>query len=262
MPRRSCPYAGTTRIRFEGSPRPTSIHASHKRGAARNRPAASQPLDGAPLGQRHYPQTVHPASRLRFDDAARKRRQNRCACRARAYFDGKVYWWRGNDRLAHHRLDRVPCRLVGAGEGFVAWFDTKIWAPIALGQLWYELDRSSLNLVQAVIQRYLSPFLWDRIILNILLCWASAVLIVIGASILLLTRARRVSCAFDWRASLARSAAALSAGVAASVGDARHWVGRDRPVTPARVAAGRGGNRQAPRGACDKGAMEHERCTG
>jgi hypothetical protein len=73
----------------------------------------------------------------------------------------------------------------------VAWFDTKIWAPIALGQLWYELDRSSLNLVQAVIQRYLSPFLWDRIILNILLCWASAVLIVIGASILLLTRARR-----------------------------------------------------------------------
>ncbi len=37
------------------------------------------------------------------------------------------------------------------------WFATKIWAPIALGQLWYELDRSSLNLAQAVIQRYGSP---------------------------------------------------------------------------------------------------------
>lgn len=73
----------------------------------------------------------------------------------------------------------------------IAWFDTKIWAPIAVGQLWYEIDRSSLNLVQAVIQRYVSPFLWDRIILNILLCWASALLIGLGAAVLLLTRTNR-----------------------------------------------------------------------
>jgi hypothetical protein len=73
----------------------------------------------------------------------------------------------------------------------IAWFDTKIWAPIAVGQLWYEIDRSSLNLVQAVVQRYVSPFLWDRIILNILLCWASALLIGLGAAVLLLTRTNR-----------------------------------------------------------------------
>jgi hypothetical protein len=72
----------------------------------------------------------------------------------------------------------------------LAWFDTKVWMPIALGQLWYDLDRSSLNLVQAVIQRYVSPFLWDRIIVNILLCWAFAVLIGLGAFILLLARKR------------------------------------------------------------------------
>lgn len=71
-----------------------------------------------------------------------------------------------------------------------AWFDTKVWMPTALGQLWYELDRSSLNLVQAVIQRYISPFLWDRIIVNILLCWAFAVLIGLGALILLVARKR------------------------------------------------------------------------
>ena len=25
------------------------------------------------------------------------------------------------------------------------WIETKNWAPIALGQLWFDLDRSSLN---------------------------------------------------------------------------------------------------------------------
>jgi hypothetical protein len=72
----------------------------------------------------------------------------------------------------------------------LAWFDTKVWKPMAIGQLWYELDRSSLNLVQAVIQRYVSPFLWDHIIVKILLCWAFAVLIGLGAFILLLARKR------------------------------------------------------------------------
>jgi len=64
------------------------------------------------------------------------------------------------------------------------WIDTKRWAPIALGQLWFDLDRSSLNLVQAVVQRYIHPFLWDPIIVTILLCWAFAVLMVPGLLIL------------------------------------------------------------------------------
>jgi hypothetical protein len=67
---------------------------------------------------------------------------------------------------------------------FLVWVDTKTWAPIALGQLWYQLNRSSLNLVQAVIQRYIHPFLWDPIIVSILLCWAFAVLMVLGLLIL------------------------------------------------------------------------------
>jgi hypothetical protein len=72
----------------------------------------------------------------------------------------------------------------------IASFDTRVWAPIALGQLWYDLDRSSLNLVQAITQRYISAFLWDRVIVNILLCWAFAALIGLGLVILLLARKR------------------------------------------------------------------------
>jgi hypothetical protein len=72
----------------------------------------------------------------------------------------------------------------------LVWIDTKHWAPLALGQLWYDLNRSSLNLVQAVVQRYIHPFLWDPIIVSILLCWAFAVLMVFGALLLIVFRSR------------------------------------------------------------------------
>ena len=72
----------------------------------------------------------------------------------------------------------------------LVWFDTKHWAPIALGQLWFDLNRSSLNLVQAVVQRYVHPYLWDPIIVTILLWWAFAVLMVLGLLILALSGRR------------------------------------------------------------------------
>jgi predicted membrane protein len=72
----------------------------------------------------------------------------------------------------------------------LVWIDTKRWAPLALGQLWYDLNRSSLNLLQAVVQRYIHPFLWDPIIVSILLCWAFAVLMVVGLLILALSNRR------------------------------------------------------------------------
>jgi hypothetical protein len=72
----------------------------------------------------------------------------------------------------------------------LVWIDTKRWAPLVLGQLWYEFSRSSLNLVQAVTQRYIHPFLWDPIIVSILLSWAFAVLMVLGMLLLVVFRRR------------------------------------------------------------------------
>jgi hypothetical protein len=72
----------------------------------------------------------------------------------------------------------------------LVWIDTKHWAPLALGQLWYDLNRSSLNVVQAVVQRYIHPFLWDPIIVSILLSWASAVLMILGALLLVVFKKR------------------------------------------------------------------------
>ncbi len=43
------------------------------------------------------------------------------------------------------------------------------WQPQALGQVWFSLDSGSLNLAQAVTQRYLHPWLWDPAFVQLLL---------------------------------------------------------------------------------------------
>jgi hypothetical protein len=107
--------------------------------------------------------------------------------------------WRGAGRGASMIVGRVIgwiLFLAGAAvlvRDLLVWIDTKHWAPIALGQLWYDLNRSSLNLVQAVVQRYIHPFLWDPIIVNVLLSWAFAVLMFLGAVLLLACRRRNAA---------------------------------------------------------------------
>jgi hypothetical protein len=61
----------------------------------------------------------------------------------------------------------------------------------ALGQLWYWIHPGSLNLVQAVVERYIHPFLWDPIIINVLLAPAAALFVGIGILFALLFRRRK-----------------------------------------------------------------------
>ena len=118
-------------------------------------------------------------------------RETRCACDGSDYF-GRKSGGRGASMIVGRLIGWVAF-LAGAAvlvrDGLV-WINTKHWAPIALGQLWYQLDRSSLNLVQAVTQRYIHPFLWDPIIVTILLSWAFAVLMVFAALLLIVFRRR------------------------------------------------------------------------
>lgn len=58
-----------------------------------------------------------------------------------------------------------------------------------LGQLWFEIDASSLNTLQAGIERNLSPWLWDPVIITVLQAPAVAVFGVLGIVFLLLSRA-------------------------------------------------------------------------
>jgi len=118
-------------------------------------------------------------------------RETRSACDGSDYF-GRKSGGRGASMIVGRLIGWVAF-LAGAAvlvRDMLVWIDTKHWAPIALGQLWYQLDRSSLNLVQAVTQRYIHPFLWDPIIVTILLSWAFAVLMILGVLLLVVFRKR------------------------------------------------------------------------
>jgi len=60
----------------------------------------------------------------------------------------------------------------------------------ALGTVWYSLHPGSLNLVQAVTERYLHPSLWDPVLLTYLRWPAVLDLGVPGVILLLLFRRR------------------------------------------------------------------------
>ena len=54
-------------------------------------------------------------------------------------------------------------------------FQTGGWRIVPAGEIWFKLHNGSLNLVQAIVQRFLHPFLWDPLISGFLQwpLWAS-----------------------------------------------------------------------------------------
>lgn len=60
-----------------------------------------------------------------------------------------------------------------------------------LGEVWYALDRGSLNLLQAVTERYLHPFLWDPILFTFIGLPAAPLFAVLGALLLVWVRRSR-----------------------------------------------------------------------
>ena len=64
--------------------------------------------------------------------------------------------------------------LVVAGIAILArdifdWINSGSLVFVAAGELWFTLHDSSLNLIQAVTQRYIWPRLWDPIAVTVLL---------------------------------------------------------------------------------------------
>ncbi|HET6520965.1 MAG TPA: hypothetical protein VFG47_14265 [Geminicoccaceae bacterium] len=60
--------------------------------------------------------------------------------------------------------------LALAALGYELWLSTEAGAyrMVAAGELWYRLDSGSLNLSQAVIQRYVHPWVWEPAIVTLL----------------------------------------------------------------------------------------------
>ncbi len=67
-----------------------------------------------------------------------------------------------------------------------AMIDGAPFSFMPLGRLWYALGPGSLNLTQAVVERYIWPPLWDPVLITVLQWPAAAVLAVPGMGLLVL----------------------------------------------------------------------------
>ena len=58
--------------------------------------------------------------------------------------------------------------LVAFANDLISFAQTGTYRVIPVGQLWFDINVASLNLMQAVVQRFLHPWLWDPVITTIL----------------------------------------------------------------------------------------------
>jgi len=99
------------------------------------------------------------------------------------------------------------CRIIGwllillaiaaAGHEIIGAVEAQSYRFKAFGELLYMIDRASLNMFQAAIQRHVWPFLWDGVITPVLLWPAWLVLAIPGILIAWLCR-RRVAKRDGW----------------------------------------------------------------
>ncbi|OSQ40969.1 hypothetical protein [Thalassospira mesophila] len=82
------------------------------------------------------------------------------------------------------------CLAVLVGDG-VSALQTGSLRFVAGGELWYRLDAGSLNLLQALIERYVSPWLWDKVFVPGLLLPAFLLLLAPGLLLSFLARRKR-----------------------------------------------------------------------
>ncbi|MDJ0893851.1 MAG: hypothetical protein QNJ92_01815 [Alphaproteobacteria bacterium] len=80
---------------------------------------------------------------------------------------------------------------ISVGLDTLSWWQSGSWPWITVGELWHRVHSSSLQITQAVVQRYIHPAIWDPIILTVLLWPAVVVFGISGVVLALLTRSRR-----------------------------------------------------------------------
>lgn len=62
---------------------------------------------------------------------------------------------------------------------------------LVIGEVWYTVNPTTLNMLQAGIQRHIAPWLWDDLVANILFLWAWPTFYVLAAVILFFARPRQ-----------------------------------------------------------------------
>ncbi len=82
----------------------------------------------------------------------------------------------------------ILAALAAAGRDMFSWLDTGQWQSILFGEVWFNLHKDSLLLIQPALERHVSVFLWDPVMTTLLEAPAWLVFVVPGALLLLLGR--------------------------------------------------------------------------
>jgi len=87
----------------------------------------------------------------------------------------------------------ILAAIAAAGVELVQWISSGAYKSVTLGGVWYMVHHASLNASQAGIQRYVAPWLWDPVIISILVQPAWVIAGPIGTALLWLgwTRKKR-----------------------------------------------------------------------
>ena len=82
----------------------------------------------------------------------------------------------------------ILAAFAALGRDMFGWFDTGRWHSVPFGQVWSDIHRDSLLLLQPALERHVAVFLWDPVMTTILLAPAWAVFGLPGVALLLLVR--------------------------------------------------------------------------
>jgi hypothetical protein len=63
--------------------------------------------------------------------------------------------------------------LIVLGRDLLVWYDTGVFAPVSLEELWSNLDRSGLDRFEATIVRAVAPWVWSGFVQVFLRFWAA-----------------------------------------------------------------------------------------
>jgi membrane associated rhomboid family serine protease len=94
----------------------------------------------------------------------------------------------------------IAAAAFAAGRDVLLWLETGDFEPIPLGQVWANLDRDSLLLVEPALVRHVHPFLWEWIAFPLLQSSAALIACVTGALLaILVPKPKRRRRSGEWR---------------------------------------------------------------
>ena len=83
----------------------------------------------------------------------------------------------------------VICSVLALARDFWVSYQRQTWLPIPLGELWYDISRTTLVAIQVGTQRYIGEKAW-AIIDAMLSVWAFVAFLLIGIGLMIAFRRR------------------------------------------------------------------------